>query len=159
MTSVSKRLPSILITTITHHEGIMKTRTDTTTAPFLLSRWSWFLQVLWTFSVYLESVAIIPQLNLSSKVVIIFSINFIIIIIFSINLTIIITTLTISLPQIVATCQPTQLNFILIIILIGHHRNSEHRIGIWNWNPRHKTEVSPRFFKTKISKEKSVSSI
>ena len=81
------------------------------------------MQVLWTFSVYLESVAILPQLNLSSKVVII-------IIIFSINLTIIITTLIMSLPQIVATCQPTQLNFILIIILIGHHHNSEHRIGV-----------------------------
>ena len=61
----------------------------------LLSRWSWYLQVLWTFSVYLESVAIIPQLNLSNKVLFI-------IIIFSINLIIIIT-LIISPPQIVAT--------------------------------------------------------
>ena len=156
MTSVSKRFPSLLIIiTIITMKGLWK-HALTPPPPFLLSKWSWFLQVLWTFSVYLESVAIIPQLNLSSKVLII-------IIIFSINLTLIIITLIIltliSLPQIVATCQPTQLNFILIIILIGHHHNSEHRIGIWNWNPGHKTEVSPRFLRTKFLKEKSVSSI
>ena len=86
MTSVSKRLLSLLIIiTINTMKG---TRSDTTTT---------ILQVLWTFSVYLESVAIIPQLNLSNKVLFI-------IIIFSINLIIIIT-LIISPPQIVATYQ------------------------------------------------------
>ena len=39
------------------------------------------MQVLWTFSVYLESVAILPQLNLSSKVTIITIIIIIVIII------------------------------------------------------------------------------